>query len=126
MAGASSKAARAPVFPDVGVTALDAVTELRTEGGSDEESVPDWAARSWGNSRGGCGGGGHGPGAGGAERCRAVDRALVGVREGALWPEWEGGVPLRGRSWFHESLLRRLREGVAAVADDAGTAGWSW
>src|SRR5438876_10112815 len=113
MAGASSKAARAPVSPDVGVTDLDAVTGLRTEGGSDEESVPDWAAWSWGNSRRGCGGGGHGPGAGGTERCGAVDSALVGIREGALWPERKGGVPLRGRSWFHESLLRRLREGMA-------------
>src|SRR5436190_19576105 len=98
MAGATSKATRAPVSPDVGVTDLDAVTGLRTEGGSDEESVPDCAAWSWGNSCSGCCGGNHGLGGGGSEHWGAVERARVGVREGALWSEWEGGVRLRRRS----------------------------
>src|SRR5438093_2821885 len=78
--------------------------------------------------RNGCrcrGGRTRGLGAGGPQRSGAAERALHGVREGALWAERQGGVRFRRRSRFDEPLLRRLRDGVAASAYDGCAAGGS-
>src|SRR5262249_10633857 len=91
----------------------------REEGVLDEESIPDRLAWSWHNGRHACRiGGGLCDLAGGFDGSGEVDRALDRVRQGAVRAERQGAVRLRRGSRRDQSLLWRLREGLAAAADD--------
>src|SRR5207247_537227 len=72
------------------------------------------------------GGGARYLGAGGPKGGGAPDRALDGVREGALWPERQGAVRLRRGSRLDQPLLRRLRDSVAAAPDQVRADCGAW